>query len=66
MTELEFALLDEGGTGLRQESAAMRYAILDRRDIESLAASAGLRLTDCRRDFADDIDSELIVTLVHA
>lgn len=66
ITALAFALLDDSGATLREESAAMHYAILDRQDIESLAASAGLRLTDCRRGFADDIDSELIVTLAHA
>lgn len=65
-TELEFALLDESGKILRQESAAMRYAILDRQDIESLAASAGLRLTGCRNGFTEDNASELIVTLAHA
>jgi SAM-dependent methyltransferase len=63
ITALTFALLDESGAVLREEEAAMHYAILDRQDIESLAASASLKLTDCRRGFADDIDSELIVTL---
>ncbi|MCH2396233.1 class I SAM-dependent methyltransferase [Oceanibaculum sp.] len=65
ITALAFSLLDESGAVLREEEAAMHYAILDRQDIVSLAASAGLRLTDCRRGFADDIESELIVTLAH-
>ena len=66
VTELTFALLDESGAILREESAAMQYAILDQQDIEILAASAGLKLTGCRSGFTEDNESELIVTLVRA
>ena len=66
ITALTFALLDESGAILREESAAMQYAILDRQDIETLAASAGLTLTGCRNGFTEDNESELIVTLARA
>ncbi|MBU2089984.1 MAG: hypothetical protein KKB63_05400, partial [Alphaproteobacteria bacterium] len=66
VTELTFALLDDSGTTLREETAAMHYAILDRQDIETLAASAGLRLVESRSGFTEDNESELIVTLVPA
>ncbi|KZD09793.1 class I SAM-dependent methyltransferase [Oceanibaculum pacificum] len=61
-----FALRNSQGAILREETAAMRYAILDEDDLARLAASAGLRILDIRKGFSEGIDSELIAILAKA
>lgn len=62
----QFALLDSQGATLREETATMRYAILDEDDLARLAASADLRIVEIRKGFSEGIDSELIAILAKA